>query len=280
MTNLLRRIAASAGRRVVDCAASSAWLQQRAWELITARRGPPESAAAPEFLAFCAAHCLRSKAQLCQDLWALWETASKRNGFFVEFGATNGVDLSNSFLLEKSYGWRGILAEPFEVWHADLHRNRSARIDHRCVWKRSGESLEFVETVDRPEYAGLRIGAFDDCHAAARAQTARSRQVATVSLLDLLAEHEAPPHIDYLSVDTEGTELEILECFDFSRYRVDLISVEHNFHAGKRASLGALLERNGFVRQLEAFSLWDDWYASRRLLNERRAGQFASPRMR
>ena len=51
-----------------------------------------------------------SKSQLKQDIFVLLETGFKRNGFFVEFGATNGIDLSNTYLLEKRFGWNGILA--------------------------------------------------------------------------------------------------------------------------------------------------------------------------
>jgi FkbM family methyltransferase len=269
MNGLLRRIATSAGRRVIDSAASNGWLQQRAWELITARRTSSESVAR-EFLAFCAAQRMFSNAQLCQDLWVLWETGGKRNGYFVEFGATNGVTLSNTCLLEKAYGWNGILAEPFAVWHGDLARNRSARIDHRCVWSRTGEQLEFVATPANPEYAGLMVRAFDDVHGAARARLGQSTVVRTISLSDLLREHDAPGHIDYLSIDTEGSELDILEPFDFSRYRVDLISVEHAYNNTKRQALRVLLESHNFVRRFEAFSRWDDWYANRALLEERR----------
>lgn len=74
------------------------------------------------------------------------ESEFKRHGLFVEFGATNGLDLSNTWLLEKQFGWTGILAEPATVWHEDLKRNRTGSIDERCVWSRSGEALQFSET--------------------------------------------------------------------------------------------------------------------------------------
>jgi FkbM family methyltransferase len=268
---------------LVRTAASSPWIQQRAWELITGRRHLAAANSA-DFLAFCAAHSSASHAQLCQDLWVLWETGAKRNGYFVEFGATDGVSLSNTCLLEKNYGWQGILAEPFAVWHVDLAKNRSARIDHRCVWKESAQQLEFVATPDIPEYAGLSVRAFDDLHSQARSRSGQATVVKTVSLNDLLREHAAPAHIDYLSLDTEGSELDILEGFAFSAYRIDLISVEHAFNNTKRKALQVLLERNNFARRFQNFSCWDDWYVNCALLEEQQrtapASQVADPTSR
>jgi FkbM family methyltransferase len=130
------------------------------------------------------------------------------------------------------------------------------------VWKASGEELSFVATDTAPELAGLESSAFDDRHSGKRRDRGRAIAVGTVSLLDLLVEHQAPGTIDYLSVDTEGSELEILEAFDFSRYRICLISVEHNDHAEKREGIRQLLQRNGFTRRFEQFSRFDDWYVN------------------
>lgn len=63
----------------------------------------------------------------------LYRAKFKQNGFFVEFGATNGIDLSNTYLLETEFGWNGILAEPDKYWHTSLIANRTAIIDIRCV---------------------------------------------------------------------------------------------------------------------------------------------------
>ena len=89
-----------------------------------------------------------SKSQIHQDLFVLSELGFKKNGFFVEFGATDGIDLSNSHLLETKFDWSGILAEPAKIWHSALHENRSASIETECVWKETGETLIFNEVSD------------------------------------------------------------------------------------------------------------------------------------
>ena len=86
-----------------------------------------------------------SKSQLRQDLFVLAELDFKRGGFFVEFGATNGVDMSNTYLLEKDFAWKGILAEPARRWHNDLRNNRTCDIETNCVWRESNSLLAFNE---------------------------------------------------------------------------------------------------------------------------------------
>ena len=86
-----------------------------------------------------------SKSQIGQDFVALITSNFKHSGFFVEFGATNGLDLNNTFILEKKFDWTGILVEPAESWLPKLRKNRSCVVDSRCVTNLSGESLDFME---------------------------------------------------------------------------------------------------------------------------------------
>lgn len=197
------------------------------------------------------------KSQLSQDLFVLLETGFKRDGFFVEFGATNGVDRSNTWLLEKDYGWTGILAEPATVWHENLHKNRTAKIETDCVWSATGEKLQF-NMAPIGEYSTIEQFSFSDHHAAKR-MDGNCYEVTTISLLDLLRKHKAPKQIDYLSIDTEGSEFDIIEAFDFAEFQVDIISVEHNY-SSSRQKIYDLLVSNGYRRKLEALSQWDDWY--------------------
>lgn len=90
-----------------------------------------------------------------------------------------------------------------------------------------------------------------------------SRRV-TRTLADILMESNAPRHIDFLSLDTEGSELDILSTFPFHQYTFGAILVEHNHDAYRRRDLKILLERNGYVRVrcIET----DDLYVSLRVL--------------
>jgi hypothetical protein len=83
--------------------------------------------------------------------------------------------------------------------------------------------------------------------------------VNTISLEDLLDKYNAPKEVDFLSIDTEGSEFEILRNFDFNKYQFRVIACEHNY-GPDRARIESLLIQNGYRRKLEEFSNWDDWY--------------------
>jgi len=210
------------------------------------------------FLAYCLLHRHESASQLLQDLWVSYESNGKAGGYFVEFGADDGLLHSNTLCLERQLGWRGILAEPNLDCEPTLRRERNARIDTRCVWPRSGETVELLVTRDA-QLSTIREAHVDDRHTAARMTPVRSDLVPTISLHDLLEEHLAPRDIDYLSVDTEGSELAILRTFDFRSRNVRLISVEHNHRADERA-IDQLMTTNGYERRFRQFSDFDAWY--------------------
>ena len=68
----------------------------------------------------------------------------KQGGYFVEFGATDGVLLSNNWLLEKHFGWKGICAEPNPKLFERLQQNRGCRLSPACVYRSTGERMQFV----------------------------------------------------------------------------------------------------------------------------------------
>jgi len=201
----------------------------------------------------------RSKSQSRQDLFALAESGFKAGGYFVEFGATDGVTFSNTWLMEKEFGWTGILAEPGRGWHGQLKKNRNCVIETDCVWRESGRSVTFNETAEG-EFSA--IDSFGSEHPNSKKRTNRYK-VSTISLEDLLRKYKAPQKIDYLSMDTEGSEYEILSAFNFDQYEFGVVTVEHDF-GRKRADLLRLLTSKGYTRKLEGVIGFDDWYVRTR----------------
>jgi FkbM family methyltransferase len=204
-----------------------------------------------------------SKSQLNQDLFVLSELGFKRNGFYVEFGACDGLMFSNSFALENEYGWSGILAEPARSFKESLIKNRpKSKLDFRCVWLESNKTITFNEPT---EGELSTINEFSDHDYAYNSVLSGKRdngakyEVETISLIDLLNKHDAPKEIDYLSIDTEGSEFDILNNFDFDAYDIKIITCEHNW-TPYRSKIFNLLQSKGFQRKYEQYSRWDDWY--------------------
>ena len=187
-----------------------------------------------------------SKSQFRQDLFALKELKIKKNGFFVEFGATDGVSGSNTFLLEKEFGYKGILAEPNPKQRKNIEKKRNAIIVEECIWAKSGKNVNLTDDGDLSAVDLFKTNKF-------------SFTVKTISLTDMLEKHNAPSLIDYLSIDTEGSEFDILSNHDFSKYNFSVITVEHNY-TEQREKIHKLLSKNGYIRKYKELSMQDDWY--------------------
>ena len=197
----------------------------------------------------------QSHSQLRQDLFVLNQLNFKKNGFFVEFGATDGVNLSNTHLLEKEFNWNGILAEPAKVYHKELFENRNCYIEKNLVWKNSKSKLIFMETSIK-ELSTIKDYSKFDFHIR---KTHKQYTVDTISLNDLLKKYNAPNIVDYLSIDTEGSELDILNNFNFNSYQFRVITCEHNY-SSNREKIYNLLSNNGYKRIMSDISHFDDWY--------------------
>ena len=85
-------------------------------------------------------------------------------------------------------------------------------------------------------------------------------EVETISLNNLIEENASESNIDYISIDTEGSEYEILKDFNFKKYNVEIFTVEHNFVEKKRDLIFALMTSHNYVRVFTNISQWDDWY--------------------
>lgn len=203
-----------------------------------------------------------SMSDIRQDVMALAVSGFKKNGYFVEFGALDGIKGSNTLMLERDYDWVGVLAEPAICWRESIIQNRSCIFDPRAVTAKTGQRLTFKETEAHLGLSGL-VDFFNsnDMHSSTRSTSSGpTYEVETVSLNDMLDQHGVPAFVDYISVDTEGSELTILEAFDFSRRRVGLWTVEHNYMEDTRAQIYDLMTKNGYSRVLEDLSYIDDWY--------------------
>jgi FkbM family methyltransferase len=198
-----------------------------------------------------------SYSQLGQDVEVIEFYNNKENGFFIEIGASDGIILSNTYLLETKYKWKGICCEPIPKNFKNLVKNRPNSICYdKAVYNTSGLTVNFDIANDADLLSG--ISNHIDCHKFSVDANKETIEVQTISLFDVLNNANAPSFIEYMSLDTEGSEFEILKNFDFEKYTFGLIDIEHNYCEPRRTEIKNLLLSKGYFYKGE--NQWDDMY--------------------
>jgi len=160
--------------------------------------------------------------------------SGRRNGFFVECGAYDGEIYSNSLFFELKRNWTGLLIEANPEFHrALLDKNRRAYVLGSCL------STERKPATVHMQPAGLFGGIADKMHPSHLATFGNEKPNITVNCFPLNAIMAAlgVSHVDYLSLDVEGPELEILRTIDWTRLRIDVITVEYRVYGGTKVGI-------------------------------------------
>lgn len=193
------------------------------------------------------------KSQIGQDKYISEHIFNnKKNGFFIELGATDGIAFSNTYYFEKELGWNGLVIEPNPNYKELLENNRNCHKAYELVYSKRGLNRNF-SIVSYPELSGINnhLGSIGKC------EIVETINLKTITLTELLDNINAPNYIDYLSLDTEGTELEILKGLNMKKYTIGYISVEHNYGPLREEIKNYLLSRNYFYSRWNKF---DDEY--------------------
>jgi hypothetical protein len=180
-----------------------------------------------------------------QDLFVVEVLGGLRGGFFLDSGASNGVDGSNTRLLETAYGWQGVCVEPNERLFRQLVANRSCTCIDRCLYDHEG-TVDFLEAAE--VYGGI-VAEYDPgllrfARGVAGGAAPVAKRATTVRAV--LEAAGAPPVIDYWSLDTEGSELALLRSFPFDAHHLRVLTVEHN-DTPARSHIRRFLEARGYT---------------------------------
>ena len=210
--------------------------------------------------------------QLYQDMFAEFIIGNNFKRNFLEFGATNGLDLSNSYSLEKFFNWEGVLAEPDPQWHDELKKNRpNTKIIFDCIWKKSNEKINFLSS-KKGVYSTIDSFKFNDKdsmpgNSNARNQDSKNIILNTISLNDLIKQNFNDQAPSYISIDTEGSEYEILSSLDFKKYRPKVFTIEHNY-TNYEKKIDDLMILNGFIRVFNKLTIFDAWYVDGEVIDK------------
>jgi FkbM family methyltransferase len=187
--------------------------------------------------------------QAGQDEWVLNIFNYKNNGVFIDAGAYDGVRMSNTYLLEKNYGWTGICIEAEESLYQSLIKSRSSECINVAISNYNGHCFFQGDSISDS-------GTLVKC----------------LTLDSILTQSNIKGDIDYLSIDIEGHEYPVLENFPFDKWKIGAITIEHNkyLHGEEiKNKLYKLLISNGFIRIREDATVqnsgpvgaeFEDWY--------------------
>lgn len=159
-----------------------------------------------------------------------------RNGVFVDIGAHDGISLSNTYFFEKELEWTGICLEPLPHVFNQLQQNRKCLCLCGCISTEEHNSTQpFLQVSGYPEMLSGLLNKFDPQHLSRIRHEIQeyggSYKIIDVTCYNLnqLLENAGIHHVNFLSLDTEGGEFEILQNFDFSKCQIDVITVEDNY---------------------------------------------------
>ena len=163
-----------------------------------------------------------------QDEWVINEILpNHKKGFFLDLAAADGVSNNNSFALEKAYEWGGICIEPNPAFFKKLKQVRACTVEC-CAISDKEEKVKF--RIDNGQLGGIVAENTDNSYrirgTALKSPQCQTIELRTRLLTDILSQNNAPKHIDYWSLDVEGSEEAIISTFDFAQYSFGCLTIE------------------------------------------------------
>jgi len=173
---------------------------------------------------------------------------NKKNGFFVDIGAHDGVDISNTLFYEKELGWSGICIEPMPHRFSSLIKNRNCICVEGCISDFDG----YENFIIFPNYTDMLSGmekTFDkNIEIMVNEKISKNNhkseiiKVKSYNINSILIENNVKD-IDFVSIDTEGSESIILETIDFEKFNINFFTIENNKYDN---SIKKIMKSKGF----------------------------------
>jgi FkbM family methyltransferase len=198
---------------------------------------------------------IETYSQAGQDLWVLKTLDNKKNGFFLDVGAYDGLKYSNSYLLEKNFNWGGLMIEAHPCNYDSLKNNRSSIMAPYAI-SDINEKILFE----------------NNCGTGSKITNSNGIVVESITFEKLFELYDVPEIIDYMSLDIEGYEFKALTKFPFNKYKCKTITVEHNLYldgSENKKKIKEILINNGYsliVENVEHNGYpFEDWYINNNL---------------
>jgi len=158
----------------------------------------------------------------------------KEYGVCIEIGAVDGIEYSNTYHFETN-GWDSLCIEPIPFHYEKLQKNRKLSLNYAISYGNNDE-VSFTSVVldnnTRSAISSLSIDdrLFDQIKGWGFNPIKEEIKVTTKRLDWCIENHFNHKKIDFISIDTEGTELDVLKSFDVNQYELKLLVIENNFN--------------------------------------------------
>ena len=173
----------------------------------------------------------------------------KNNLFFVDVGANDGLTVSNTAYMELDLNWKGICIEPHPEAYIRLDNNRYCKKYNCCVSTKE-ENIDFIAV----KGYGEMLSGIKDSTSTSHINRITSEiekhggsmeiiKIKSKSLASILEENSIT-HIHYLSIDVEGSELDVLQSINFDIVKIDVISAENS---DNNIIVKQFLENKGYI---------------------------------
>jgi len=176
-----------------------------------------------------------------------------KNGIFVDVGAHDGITMNNTLYFEKYNNWKGINIEPLEQVYDELVKNIPNCINKKCAISNHIGIVDFISNNGYTEMLSGIKEHYDTRHLQrlkkenqTEGSTTQIIKVDSERLENILEENNITV-INYLSIDVEGGEYEVIKSINFDKVFIDVIGFEDNYSDSNTISILQYLEGKGYV---------------------------------
>jgi FkbM family methyltransferase len=176
-----------------------------------------------------------------------------KNGFYVDVGAHDGISYNNTLYFEKNNNWTGINIEPIKSVFDKLVSNRPDNINlNYAICNNEGETEFYCNT----NYTEMISGIKDTFHSKhlerlerENNETGSTTEVIKVNTrkLETIFDENKVSHVNYLSIDVEGAEFEVIKSINFDKVFIDVIGFENNYNDSSIPIIEYLQDKNFVV---------------------------------
>ena len=159
-----------------------------------------------------------------------------KNGFYMDIGAHDGITINNTLYFEEYNNWTGVNVEPIEKIYNKLVMNRLNDININCAICNNDGIAEFILNIGYTEMISGLKNNYDPRHFERLEKENKEMNSKTEIIsvntrkVETICDKYNITHINYLSIDVEGAEFDVIKSINFDKVFIDVIGFENNYN--------------------------------------------------